>query len=1019
MTTRSSRPYWRPVGAAIGLAGLALVGCTGLCVGFPCFSTGLRHGLWLDACPDAELRLEGQVRAMGLVRGFSGEVQVTPEFRVPFGEGRDAWTELHAFSRGYRAELAVLDEVGVPVPGFEVIEDRGHGRYEVRLPAALADGEYTLRATLTARGESVDVDAQLPLYAPALAHLATDRPLYRPGQEVLLRSVLFRRTDLTPLEGRPGRWRVLSPSGEEVLVERDKAGPWGIADSSFPLDRHAEEGTWTAVWESGAARDEVQFDVRPFSLPRLTAEVSSDQRWYAMGDTVTVEGTARYASGGPVRDAVVEVRVRAGEGRWPPPLEWEGPHRVRTDASGRFSLRLGQVPADLVDRAVLQVSATVTEEAGESTTGTGRIVLSQRPVLVEAVTELGDGLVGGFNNRAYLRLSSPDGVPLTDTPFTVINPWQPDAPGYQGRTDEDGVGALQLDPGDPVTVVIPPPPHRPRPVTAPPPTLSQGRELTTGAGLSLAERRALDGALPAITDCALLSVGGASARLGVQVAPGGQVLRVVEEPSALGSCVGRAVRGVRFPLGSFRTYDLSWSVPDPMKPSLSVSASGVGQVEPVVAALREAAVRARPCLAMLEASGGETALTLQWRVEPGEAPIEVLGLSAAAALSGATRACVLSEFERLRLREPVDRAGVGSASLSLVVPRAPWEQVPQATTETGYELEAWTLSPEGERLSGGRIILPVGNIPAMRLRASPPIARAGEEVEVELLRGPDFYGELPEELELMEGSQALAKAEVEDRRVRFTLPEGAEGFLHVEFYGARAVIYARPVAPLRVSLSTDRPVYRPGEEAVLTVRTERGGAPVAAAVGLMGVDATLGQLAPLLGPDDQGRVTVRARADAPAFGAFDPKALVLGQVRGDAAARAAVLRVTQLPMDPAGDEALWSTGRAAPDHEAVLTNSFYRALDALLVRVRAWEESAPTGEEMTPARMVAQWQAVLADERLAGRLVQDAFGRELTLDTLPLPLLELVDPRRVVLDGTRLPEDVVGWQRYVDEEVGR
>jgi hypothetical protein len=35
---------------------------------------------------------------------------------------------------------------------------------------------------------------------------------------------------------------------------------------------------------------------------------------------------------------------------------------------------------------------------------------------------------------------------------------------------------------------------------------------------------------------------------------------------------------------------------------------------------------------------------------------------------------------------------------------------------------------------------------------------------------------------------------------------------------------------------------------------------------------------------------------------------------------------------------------------------------------------------------------------------------------LPDDLLALTDPRQVVVDGTRLPEDVERWDRFVAEE---
>ena len=64
-------------------------------------------------------------------------------------------------------------------------------------------------------------------------------------------------------------------------------------------------------------------------------------------------------------------------------------------------------------------------------------------------------------------------------------------------------------------------------------------------------------------------------------------------------------------------------------------------------------------------------------------------------------------------------------------------------------------------------------------------------------------------------------------------------------------------------------------------------------------------------------------------------------------------------------------------------------------------------------------ETVLADLRKDGEPARDAWGRELTLDVLPMDLLEQTDPRQVVADGTRLPEDVQSWTRYVAEEVAR
>ena len=200
------------------------------------------------------------------------------------------------------------------------------------------------------------------------------------------------------------------------------------------------------------------------------------------------------------------------------------------------------------------------------------------------------------------------------------------------------------------------------------------------------------------------------------------------------------------------------------------------------------------------------------------------------------------------------------------------------------------------------------------------------------------------------------------------------------------------------------------------VATRRGDLGVPASVGLVGVDTALGQLAPLPGPDDLGRAVIRAKSDRPAFGVFGPAALELGLIRGDQAARAALLRISHLPDDAAGTVFAAAQGQGSFDQRLEMSDAFYGVLDVLYEEVAAWEASAPESERMTPARMVKTWERALEVAASRDVAVEDGFGRRLTLDVLPADLEE-VSPQRVVSSGTRLPEDVVNWASYVREEV--
>jgi hypothetical protein len=66
--------------------------------------------------------------------------------------------------------------------------------------------------------------------------------------------------------------------------------------------------------------------------------------------------------------------------------------------------------------------------------------------------------------------------------------------------------------------------------------------------------------------------------------------------------------------------------------------------------------------------------------------------------------------------------------------------------------------------------------------------------------------------------------------------------------------------------------------------------------------------------------------------------------------------------------------------------------------------------------MAKLWDQALEACEKRGEPVRDAFGRRLRLSGLPGDLLMLVDPRAVVVEGTRLPEDNEDWAAWVAEE---
>jgi hypothetical protein len=1037
MTVRSRRWLFAS-GLGVVLAGVAVA----FMASRLCLSAWLFQGVEVERCPDGRFRQTVSLQVHGLARERTGTVTV---WATAHGAGLYRGHELTARVRRAEAQLLLLDAAGkeTPLAPEKKWEDTGSGALsaQVKLPA-LPDGDYTLRARVTTPLGTDSVDAPLPLYAPARIHVLTDRPLYEPGHRVQFRAVALRARDLSPLDGRPGTWSVVDPSGEVVLEERAPAGPWGVVSGAFPLDRGAPTGAWRVRWMSGAASGEAAFQVEPFTLPRFSVEAASPRPFWRAGEVPAVEGQVLYSSGAPVAGAKVSLQW-GHSGAWPPPREWldrELPREARTDAAGRFRVSLPRVPEDLRGQSTLSAQVTAVDPAGDAVRGGVSLLLSEEALAVSAVTELEGGLVANYSNRVYLRATTADGQVLPGAELLVRRAWDPRDPGVRAVADEDGVAALQLDPGVPVNVVIPAMPVR-LPPPPPPVALAGVEDLLAGDSeeASLRDQVVLERWLPAFFPCArFISPEDESAQvsLGIRVGTSGAVADVVSLPDRLGACLAEVARTRTLPPGRERMLSLTLQLINPQLPTLAVDVStAAGEPQGVHEALREAALDARACLPAKLAVGSKAPAVLRWRTRAGQPQVEVAWGPAPkeegeVMLSSAVLPCLQARFTRLSLQrvEPEeeeeyggrkaeqDAMGVAFLTAQPAYSEEQGGRRPMDTTRLGYELVV-SARVEGGEIGTTKFFLPPAQLPRQRLRATPVLAKAGEEVRVELLRGPGFSGTLPEKLFLEAGATRLeSPVEKAARVASFRLPAGFEGWARVQWGGAIARVYVAPRAQLAVEVAPEKPAYAPGEVARLLLRTRVDGKEGPAAVGLFGVDESMAQLAPLPGPGAMGGVRPAPAVHTPAFGVLDGQALAMGRIRGANAAAAALLRVSEVPrledVEPAQE--LLAQGSFEPDVE--LTEPFYRVLAELTAQVRTWEQKAPEGETLSPAGMAKLWEQALAACERRGEAVTDAYGRRLRLSQLPPDLLFLTDPRVVVVGGTRLSEDVEDWGAWIARE---
>ncbi len=104
------------------------------------------------------------------------------------------------------------------------------------------------------------------------------------------------------------------------------------------------------------------------------------------------------------------------------------------------------------------------------------------------------------------------------------------------------------------------------------------------------------------------------------------------------------------------------------------------------------------------------------------------------------------------------------------------------------------------------------------------------------------------------------------------------------------------------------------------------------------------------------------------------------------------------------------------DPNETLVDRFYVVLAELHLQAREWEAHAPADEKMSNKTMARLWQQAVAAVEAKQQSARDAFDRPLRLHRLPADLLELTEPRQVIITGTRLPEDTVNWAAWVAKE---
>ena len=200
-----------------------------------------------------------------------------------------------------RVNLALMRRGGFLAESSGYID--GSGTVSIQVPD-IAPGDYSLRID----GDGFEDTANVRVEDGTVLFLETDKPVYKPGQEILVR-VLRLGPELKPLAGNV-TVEIQDAKGLKVYREETTTDAFGMATLKMPLSNEPNLGTWKVTSRSGEQTTQVDVRVEEYVLPKYEISLRLPKNWVLAGETLTGDISAEYSFGKPVRGEVEIVASR-------------------------------------------------------------------------------------------------------------------------------------------------------------------------------------------------------------------------------------------------------------------------------------------------------------------------------------------------------------------------------------------------------------------------------------------------------------------------------------------------------------------------------------------------------------------------------------------------------------------------------------------------------------------------------------------------------------------------------------
>lgn len=267
-------------------------------------------------------------------------------------------------------------------------------------------GSYQLRIAIKSGAGKDELIKNIEIKSEPRVIISTDRPLYKPGQQLSFRVLTLDKGNLQPFKNKEVLVSISNPKGDKLFQQRYTTSDYGIVSGEFGFSDELAFGEYKIEAAINGKTAEKIVEVKYFDLPKFEVQITESNVDKSQGK-ISGKILARYFFGKPLKNADAYVTAGSNSNIF-------ADIRGKTDENGFFEFNF-----DGITSLGLYQNISIVVEIND---GNNKIVASKteetkdESIVVELIPESGK-LKPGLDNEILFISSRADGAPVKTTAY--------------------------------------------------------------------------------------------------------------------------------------------------------------------------------------------------------------------------------------------------------------------------------------------------------------------------------------------------------------------------------------------------------------------------------------------------------------------------------------------------------------------------------------------------------------------------------------------------------------------------